>query len=389
LLRYADIMSVTGIDATYSVAGSGGSVPQEEPASAHVASRRISLHCGRVGGLRPRRFCSRFFRLAEEKMARTLLVLLTVAFGAFAASPLSAQTFPGRLIRIVVPFPAGGPTDLLARHVSQRLSAILGQSVIVENEAGAGGRTGTQAVARANPDGYTLLLGGTNSNAMAGALYKSLNYDPIKDFVAVASIATDSNALVVNPAVPARTIAELVSYAKANPGKLVSGAALGIFPHFALELLKVRTEIDMIFVPYKGAAPAITDLLGGQIQVGAAAKSVLLPHIQAGKIRPLAVTSMTRWPELPEVPTMREGGFAGYPSEIWFGLLAPAATPPAIVAKLNAAINQSLQSSELRESFARLGLEVKIGTPGDFAAAIADDAREWQAIAKETGIKLE
>jgi tripartite-type tricarboxylate transporter receptor subunit TctC len=339
--------------------------------------------------MRPRRFCSRFFRLAEEKMARTLLILLTVAFGAVAASPSCAQTFPSRLVRIVVPFPAGGPTDLLARHVSQRLSSILGQGVIVENEAGAGGRTGTQAVARANPDGYTLLLGGTNSNAMAGVLYKSLNYDPIKDFVAVASIATDSNALVVNPAVPARTIAELVSYAKANPGKLVSGAALGIFPHFALELLKVRTEIDMIFVPYKGAAPAITDLLGGQIQVGAAAKSVLLPHIQAGKLRPLAVTSMTRWPELPEVPTMRESGFAGYPSEIWFGLLAPAATPPAIVAKLNAAINQSLQSSELRESFAKLGLEVKIGTPGDFAAAIADDAKEWQAIVKETGIKLD
>jgi tripartite-type tricarboxylate transporter receptor subunit TctC len=331
------------------------------------------------------------FQMAEEKMTRraTLLVLLAIAFGAILTNPSSAQTFPNRLIRIVVPFPAGGPTDLLARHVSQRLSAILRQGVIVENEAGAGGRTGTQAVARANPDGYTLLLGGTNSNAMAGALYKSLNYDPIKDFVAVASIATDSNALVVNPAVPAKTIAELVSYAKANPGKLVSGAALGIFPHFALELLKVRTEIDMIFVPYKGAAPAITDLLGGQIQLSAAAKSVLLPHIQAGKMRPLAVTSMTRWPELPEVPTMRESGFAGYPSEIWFGLLAPAATPPAIVARLNVAINQCLQSSELRESFAKLGLEVKIGTPSDFAAAIADDAREWEGIVKETGIKLE
>jgi tripartite-type tricarboxylate transporter receptor subunit TctC len=322
-------------------------------------------------------------------MTRTLLVLVTVAFGALAASPSSAQTFPNRLIRIVVPFPPGGPTDLLARHVSQRLSSILGQGVIIENEAGAGGRTGTQAVARANPDGYTLLLGGTNSNAMAASLYKNLNYDPIRDFVAVAAIATDSNALVVTPAVPARTLAELVSYARANPGKLVSGAALGIFPHFALELFRVRTEIDMIFVPYKGAAPAITDLLGGQIQMGAAAKSVLLPHIQAGKLRPLAVTSATRWPELPAVPTMRESGFAGYPSEIWFGLLAPAATPPAVVAKLNTAINQALQTPELHESFAKLGLEVKIGTPGDFAAAIAEDAKEWDAIVKETGIKLE
>ena len=322
-------------------------------------------------------------------MTRALLLLLTIALGAAAPSPSAAQTFPSRLIRIVVPFPAGGPTDLLARHVSQRLSAMLGQSVIIENEAGAGGRTGTQAVARANPDGYTLLLGGTNSNAMAPALYKNLSYDPIRDFVAVASIATDSNALVVAPSVPARTIAELVSYAKANPGKLVSGAALGIFPHFALELLKVRAEIDMIFVPYRGAAPAIADLLGGQIQLSAAAKSVLLPHIQAGKVRPLAVTSMTRWPELREVPTMLESGFSGYPSEIWFGLLAPAATPAATVVRLNTAINQCLQSAELREAFARLGLEAKIGTPQEFAAAIADDARQWGTIVKETGITLE
>jgi tripartite-type tricarboxylate transporter receptor subunit TctC len=293
------------------------------------------------------------------------------------------------VIRIVVPFPAGGPTDLLARHVAQRLSGVLGQSVIIENEAGAGGRTGTQAVARANPDGYTLLLGGTNSNAMAPALYKNLSYDPIRDFVAVASIATDSNALVVAPSVPAKTIAELVSYAKANPGKLASGAALGIFPHFALELLKARAEIDMIFVPYKGAAPAIADLLGGQIQLGAAAKSILLPHIQAGKLRPLAVTSMTRWPELPEIPTMLQSGFAGYPSEIWFGLLAPAATPPATVARLNGAINQCLQSADLREAFARLGLEVRIGTSQEFAATIAEDARQWATIVKETGITLE
>jgi len=318
-----------------------------------------------------------------------LLALLTFGCAAIVAGPSCVQTFPSRVSKIVVPFPAGGPTDLLARLVSQRLSSILGQGVIVENEPGAGGRTGSQAVARANPDGYTLLLGGTNSNAMTRALYKNLNYDPIKDFAPVASIATDSNALVITPSVPARTIGELVQYAKDNPGKLVSGAALGIFPHFALELLKVRTEIDMIFVPYKGGAPALTDLLGAQIHMGAAAKSVLLPYIQAGKIRALAVTSADRWPELPQVPTMHESGFAGYPSEIWFGLLAPAATPAPIVARLNTAINECLRSSEVRESFAKLGLEMKIGTPGDFAAAIAVDAREWEGIVKETGIRLE
>jgi tripartite-type tricarboxylate transporter receptor subunit TctC len=318
-----------------------------------------------------------------------LLALPTMGVAVWMARPADAQTFPSHVIRIVVPFPAGGPTDLLARQVAQRLTGVLGQSVIVENEPGAGGRTGTLAVARANPDGYTLLLGGTNSNAMIGALYKDLKFDPVGDFVAVAAIATDSNALVVNPALPVATIAELIAYAKANPGKLVAGSTLGIFPHFVLETLRVRAELDMIFVPYKGAAPAITDLLGGQIKLSAAAKSVLLPHIRAGNIRALAVTSTARWPELPEVPTMRESGFAGYPSDIWFGLVAPAATPRAIVAKLNVAINQGLQSSELRESFSKLGLEPKVGTAGDFAAAIAEDARQWDAIVKETGIKLE
>ena len=318
-----------------------------------------------------------------------LAALIAMTVAALAARPADAQTFPSHVIRIVVPFPAGGPTDLLARQVAQRLTGALGQSVIVENEPGAGGRTGTQAVARAPADGYTLLLGGTNSNAMIGALYKELKFDPIADFVAVAAIAIDSNALVVNPALPVASIAELTTYARANPGKLVAGSAVGIFPHFALEVLRVRAGLDMIFVPYKGAAPAITDLLGGQIKLSAAAKSVLLPHIRAGKMRALAVTSTTRWSELPDVPTMRESGFAGYPSDIWFGLLAPAATPPAIVAKLNAAINQGLQSSELRESFAKLGLEPKIGTPSDFSAAIAEDARQWDSIVKETGITLE
>jgi tripartite-type tricarboxylate transporter receptor subunit TctC len=318
-----------------------------------------------------------------------LLAFMTIGLGMIVASPSMAQTFPSRPIKVVVPFPAGGPTDVLARLASQRLSSSLRQVVIIENEAGAGGRTGSQAVARANPDGYTLLLGGTVSNAMAHALYRNLNYDPIKDFAPIASIATDSDALVIAPSVPTKTIKEFVQYAKNNPGRLISGATIGIFPHFALELFRVRTEIDMIFVPYKGAAPAITDLLGGQIHMTAAAKSVLLPHIQAGKMRALAVTSATRWPELPDVPTMRENGFINFPSEIWFGLLAPTATPAAVIVKLNAAINEGLRSPEARENFAKLGVDLRIGTPGDFAAIIADDARTWENIVKETGIRLD
>jgi tripartite-type tricarboxylate transporter receptor subunit TctC len=318
-----------------------------------------------------------------------LLAVIIFGHGFTDLSQSLAQTFPSRLIKIVVPFPAGGPTDLVARFVSQRLSSGLKQGVIVENEPGAGGRTGSQAVARANPDGYTVLLGGTNSNAMAHALYKNLNYDPIKDFAPVASVATDSEALVVAPAVPAKAIKELVQYAKDNPGKLISGATIGIFPHFALELFKIRTEIDMVFVPYKGAAPAITDLLGGQIQMTMAAKSVLLPYIQAGKMRALAVTSATRWPELPDVPTMLESGFARFPSEMWLGLLGPAATPAAVITKLNITLNESLETPEVRASFAKFGLEPKLGTPNDFAAILADDTQKWEEIVKETGIKLE
>jgi len=310
---------------------------------------------------------------------------------AVAARPLTAraQGFPDRAIKVVVPYPAGGPTDTIARTLTRGLSADLGQSVVVENQSGAGGRIGTRAVARAAPDGYTLLIGGSNTNALAPAIYKELDYDPIKDFAPVAAIATESLVLVVHPTVQARTLGELVRYSKDNPGKLTSGSTVGIAPHLLLEFIRARTGTNIMFVPYKGAAPAITDILGGQIQVSVSAKSALLPLISAGKLRALAVTSAERWPELADVPTMREAGLDGFPNGQWFGLLAPAGTPDRAIDKLNAAVAARLSAPETKEAFAKIGLEPHVLSPLAFAQVLAEEAPRWGAIVRETGVKLE
>jgi tripartite-type tricarboxylate transporter receptor subunit TctC len=316
-----------------------------------------------------------------------LAALTAVSFA--AADRAEAQSFPNRLIKIVVPYPPGGPSDVAARLVAQPLTAALGQSVIIENLPGAGGRTGAKAVAQANADGYTLLLGGTNPNAIAPSIYTNLTFEPIKDFTAVGVIGVDSNALVVNPAVPVSTIPELIEYSKINPGKLSSGATLGIGPHVILELLRARTGSSIAFIPYRGAAPAIADLLGNQIQIGMTSKAVLLPLITEGKLKALAVTSDARWPELPEVPTMRESGFEGVPSYLWIGLLAPVQTPATIINKLNAAMNEGLKAPEVRASIARLGMEGRSVTPQEFTARLADEARLWEAAVKESKVRLD
>ena len=317
-----------------------------------------------------------------------LTAIMAVGIGLAGASLASAQSYPDRLIKIVVPYPPGGPADVAARLVTQPLSTRLGQSVIVENQPGGGGRTGAKFVAHASADGYTLLLGGTNPNAIA-SLYRTLDFEPIKDFAAVGLIGFDSNALVVNPAVPAKTLQELVQYAKANLGKLASGATVGIGPHVCLELFRVRSASNIVFIPYKGAAPAVADLLGGQIQIGMTSKAVLLPLIKEGRLRALAVTSDVRWPELPDVPTMGESGFGGFPPYLWFGLLGPVRTPSAVIDKLNGALNEGLKSPELQASMAKLGLQPRTMTPREFGAKLADEARDWQAAVTESGVKID
>jgi len=318
----------------------------------------------------------------RRQLALTFVLLAAVIADA------SAQSYPDRAIKVIVPYPAGGPTDTVARAVTQSLSSELGQSVVIENQSGAGGRIAMKAVARGTPDGYTLLLGGTNNNAITPALYKDLDFDAVKDFAPVAAIATDSLVLVVHPSVPAKTLAELVAYAKANPGKLSSGGGVGISPHFLLEFVRVKSGANILFVPYRGAAPAMTDVIAGQIQMHASAKTLLLPQIQAGKLRALAVASATRWPELPDVPTLREAGLEGFPTAVWYGLLAPAGTPASVVGKLNAAVNAAVDKPAVNARLRTLGYEPNIMSLAETDSFLANSITTWRKMILATGMTL-
>jgi tripartite-type tricarboxylate transporter receptor subunit TctC len=317
-----------------------------------------------------------------------LAALFTVLLAA-GPMPASHAEYPERTIKIVVPFPAGGPTDVAARLIAQSISSRLGQGVVVENHAGAGGRIGAKVVAGAAPDGYTLLLGGTNVNAIAGAIYKDLGFDPIASFAPIAAICVDSMALAVSPSVPADTFQQLVKYARDNPGKLKYGAPPGIYTQFAAEYFKLKTATDILFVPYKGGAPAITDVLGGHIDMVFNNRSTLLAQFKDGKLKALAVTSAARWPELPQVPTMNEVGIPGFPSEVLFGLLAPAGTPASIIQQLNLATNEGLRSAEVRTNLQAIGVEARIGTPQELAAALDTQAREWKTVIDAIGVQIE
>jgi tripartite-type tricarboxylate transporter receptor subunit TctC len=320
---------------------------------------------------------------------RSLLSLSVLGFCTSGVDFARAQSYPVGVIKLVVPFPAGGPTDIMGRVASQLVSSALGQNVVVENRPGAGGTIGSQDVAHAKPDGYTLLLGGTNTNAINAAIYKHLNYDPVNDFTPIASIAVDSSALVVSPSIPGRTLPEFVAYVKGNPEKLTCGAVLGIAPHVMVEYFKLITGAKMVFVPYKGGPALIPDLLGGRIQMTFGAKSFFLPYILAGKLRALAVTSEARWPELPDVPTMNESGFRDFPAYQWFLVLAPAKTPTAVIDKLSAAIDSGLKSPDIQAQLAKLGTEPRIRTHQELAKLMAEEAKQWASMVSSAGIKLD
>jgi tripartite-type tricarboxylate transporter receptor subunit TctC len=310
-------------------------------------------------------------------------LVLALATGSLA----HAQSYPEKPIKLVVPFPAGGATDTTARLVAQRLQAGLGQTVIIENQGGAGGSIGAKQVAAAAPDGYTLMMGSVGTFGSHPVLYK-LDYDPMKAFAPVATAVVDKSVLVAGPALKVQSIQELVQYAKANPGKLNYGNAIGIGPHFVAEMFKVKAGVNIVHIPYRGGAPMITDLLAGQIDMTINGKSVLFPHIQAGKVRALAVASAQRWPDLPDIPTLVEGGYMDLPYDTLFGVLAPAGTPAAIIDKLNATINDGLRSPETRAAFEKLGIEPKITTPQEFAAILAEEAPKWAEAVRVTGIKV-
>ena len=322
-------------------------------------------------------------------LRRTVLCALACAAALLAAADAGAQKYPSKPIRMIVPFPPGGPIDVMGRLVGDRLSQGLGQTVVIENRPGAGAVIGSKAVASAEPDGYTLLFGSSGSLAVTPALYKNAGYDPVKSFAPVAAVSVGPLVLAVNPSVPAKTVAELVKHARANAGKLNYGSGLGTPPHIAWGLFKLQTKTDVLYVPYKGAAPAITDLLAGQLHFIIDAPGVLLPHIQQGKLRALAVTSPQRSADLPGVPTMAEAGYPEFVMTFWTGVVAPAGTPAAVVERLNKTINAGLNSAEMKKSLARFRVAPKPGTPKDFGAFVASEAKKWAGVISSAGIKVQ
>jgi tripartite-type tricarboxylate transporter receptor subunit TctC len=314
-------------------------------------------------------------------------VLRAIA-GAGVALPLAKlsparaeQSYPDRPIRLIVPFPPGGPIDTMARLVGEELSESIGK-VVVENRPGGGSTIATKYVAGTPPDGYTLMFGSSGSLAVAPALYSSLGLDPRKAFTPIATVALLPHVFVVNLDVPAKTIAEFVAYAKANPGKINFGAGLGTPPHLLSTLFKTEAHIDVVYIPYNGSAQSVTDLLGGRTQFTIDGLVTLYPLIKAGKVRPLAIARGERWPALPDVPTLVESGYPDFVLDAWTGVVAPAGIPAPIVAKLNAAINTALKTPAAQASLAKFSAIAKIGTPDDFRTFLADQTQKWGAILK-------
>ena len=315
---------------------------------------------------------------------------LHLAAGAAALPVVSrfawAQAYPARPVRLIVPFAAGGPTDILARVIAQWLSERLGQQFVIDNRPGASTNIATEAVVRAPPDGYTLLLVST-SGAINATLYEKLNFNFIRDIAPVASLVRAPNVMQVNPLVPAKTVPEFIAYAKANPGKInMASPGSGSSPHISGELFKMMTGVNMVHVPYRGGAPALTDLIAGQVQVSFSTPAASIDYISSGKVRPLAVTSATRWEGLPEVPTVGESSRA-MRLTTWFGVGAPKNVPAEIIDKLNKVINAALAEPRMKTRLAELGGSVLAGSPADFGKLIADETEKWAKVIKFAGIK--
>jgi tripartite-type tricarboxylate transporter receptor subunit TctC len=313
------------------------------------------------------------------------------SIGLAVATPLFAQAYPIKPVRLVVPFPPGGPLDIMGRGIGQKLHEAWSQAVVVENRPGAGGGIGAELVAKSPGDGYTLLMGAVSTHAINPSLYTKVPYDSEKDFVAVALVAQVPNILVVHPSLPAHSVKELIAYAKAKPGALSFGSgSTGSTGHLAGELFKTMTGVDMVHIPYKGGAPAMADLLAGQTQLMFDNLANALPHVKAGKLRALAVTTLGRAPSVPDLPTIAESGLAGFDLTTWFGVFAPAGTPAAVVAKLNAGIVQALDSKELTERLVAMGtVPPANNTPERFAAFIRTEAAKYAKVVKASGARVD
>ena len=319
-------------------------------------------------------------------MWRTAAAILAAWVG---VGTCAAQIYPAKPIRFLVGFPPGGTSDILARTIGQKLAEAMGQQVVIENRPGAGGNIGAEAAAKSAPDGYTIFMS-TTSQAISVSLYSKLNYDLVKDFSPVIQAVNYTNLLVVHPSLPVKSVKEFIALAKAKPGQLNYGTAgNGTPPHMTGELFKSYTGVNLQHVPYKGGAPAIADLLGGQITVMFDNVPPLLPHVQAGKMRPLAVTSLKRISVLRDVPTLDETGLQGFDSVAWNGVQAPAGTPQEIITRLNTEILRILGMPDVRERLSSQGADPIGGTPAEFAALIGNEIRKWAKVIRDSGAKVD
>jgi tripartite-type tricarboxylate transporter receptor subunit TctC len=322
--------------------------------------------------------------------SKFLLLAATVLAWPLLASQATAQSWPERPITLVVAFAPGGSTSIVARAVSDKMSEALGQKIIIDNRAGAGGTIGTKAVAGSAPDGYTIALGYTGTLAIGPSLYTNAGYDPRKDFAPIGMIGNAPNSLVVNPTFPAKTVAELIAYAKANPDKVSFGSAgVGTASHVSGEYFATAAGIKLVHVPYKGTGPALSDLIGGHIPVAFAPIPATHSQISSGTLRALAVTSAARSGLLPEIPTIAESGLTGFDASLYYGLVAPAGTPRPIIDKLNAALRAALASDDVKKRLAADGTDVTPSTPEEYVAFIDKDEIKWSKIVKASGAKGE
>ena len=318
-------------------------------------------------------------------MARLIVALLALA--GFAL-PAVAQTFPAKPIRLIVPFPPGGGTDTVSRIVATELGKQTGWTIVVENKAGASGMIGLQEAARAPNEGYDIVMGQADNMIIAPAIQKGSTFDPIKELTPVALVASSPFLFMTEANSKYKTLNDVIAAAKANPSAVTYGSAgHGTFPQLAFELLQQQANFKIVEVPYKGAAPAISDLLGGHIALAALSIASGMPHIQGGKIRGLAVTSLKRSPALPDVPTVAESGFKDFEAIGWLGILAPNGTPPAVIARLNAELGKVMQSAEVRKQLLAQGVEARTSSPDEFGAMLRSETTKWHGIVKSAGIK--
>jgi tripartite-type tricarboxylate transporter receptor subunit TctC len=316
-------------------------------------------------------------------LARFLVA--TMALGLLAGGA-QAQTYPSKPIRLVVPFPPGGTTDILARTVGQKMTENWGQPVVIDNRPGAGGNIGSDLVAKAAPDGYTLLMATISTHAINVSLYKNLPFDSVRDFAPVSRIGTLPNILIVHPSVPVKSVKELIELAKSKPGELnFASSGVGTSLHLSGELFNSMAGVKLVHVPYKGSSPALADLLGGQVKIMFDNLPSALPHVKAGKLKPLAVTSAKRATVLPEVPTVMESGLPGFEVTSWFAIFVPAKTPTEIVAKLNGEIVKILNSGDVKEKLAQIGVDPAPTTPEALAAFAKAETEKWGKVVKATG----